>query len=123
MAAVGRVARTARRPVPVMKLSDHFAGLRVQRRKQGGRSVSLVIVRLPFRQLRAQRQQGSGTAQCLGLDTSKGLIWSALKGISGGGFGDYMVEVCIICAKVCAVPIQGGRGILNPPLHFWGRLG
>jgi hypothetical protein len=30
-----------------------------------------LVVRLPFRQLRAQWQLGSGTVQRLGLDTSK----------------------------------------------------
>ena len=37
-----------RRAVPLMKLRDHFAGLRIQRGEQGRRPVPLVVVRPPF---------------------------------------------------------------------------
>ena len=46
-----------RRAMPLMKLSDHFTGLRIQRRKQGRRSMALVVVCPPFDLPGLQRQQ------------------------------------------------------------------
>ena len=46
-----------RRAVPLMKLRDHFAGLRIERGKQGRRPVPLVVVRPAFDLARLHRQQ------------------------------------------------------------------
>ena len=56
-----------RRPVPLMKLRDHFAGLRVERREQRRRAMSLVVVRPALHLSRLHREQWLGAIERLNL--------------------------------------------------------
>src|SRR5215203_2468662 len=50
-----------------MKLRDDFAGLRIQRGKQGGRTVPFIVVRPPFDLARLHRQQRLRAIKSLNL--------------------------------------------------------
>ena len=66
--------------MPLMKLGDHFTGLRIQRRKQGRRAVPLVVVRPPFDLPGLQRQQRLRAIERLNLRL---LIHAEDRGMSG----------------------------------------
>ena len=53
--------------MPTVTLPDHFSGGHVQRRKQGGRPVSLRVVRALLGQARAEREKGLGAVERLHL--------------------------------------------------------
>jgi len=53
--------------MPRAALADKLAGRRVQRREQRGRSVPLVVVRLPVRHARSQPQHQLGAVQRVDL--------------------------------------------------------
>ena len=56
-----------RGPVPLMKLRDHFTGLRVERGEQRRRAVAFVVVRPALNLSRLQRQERLGPIERLNL--------------------------------------------------------
>jgi hypothetical protein len=111
-----------RRSVPLMKLGDHFAGLRVERGEQRRGAVSFVVMRPALHLSRLQRQQRLGAVECLDLRL---LIDAEHRGMrrriqiqaddvanfltSGGSFDSLNVSLRCACASVI-VRFAPGRG-------------
>ena len=110
-----------RRPVSLMELRDHVAGLRIERRKQRGRAVPLVIVGPAFHLARQHRQQRLRPVERLNLrlliDAEDGGVrgWMQIQpydiaGIfstNSGSFDNLNVSVrCGFNPKVCQIRLM-----------------
>ena len=88
-----------RRPMPLMKLRDHLAGLRVERGEQGRRAVPFVVVGPAFHLARLHRQQRLRAVERLDLrlliDAEHGRMRGRIQ-IEADDIADFLDEQRIV---------------------------